>query len=233
MTEVSGETPSTKGIERRSVLRGAAWSVPVIAAAVAAPAFAASAAGSVTELHWSKTNLGLLDLQLLNGGGVLNLTVLPKGPTQISGTKTAAAISNVTVEVTVAMVSDLSISVSVGERYVAGFAPRLLQGLTPSVPTVITPRKIGGLMLGKLFAQDTKTVFALGTIPASTTALVWDIEWAVAKSYTVGLPLVNIDTNVNFAVTVVVKSGSTVLYTLDEHTISTGLITVPIGVGIF
>ncbi len=35
--KATGATGSARGIERRTVLKGAAWSVPVIAAAVAAP----------------------------------------------------------------------------------------------------------------------------------------------------------------------------------------------------
>lgn len=231
MTDVAGETPNTKGIERRTILRGAAWSVPVIAAAVAAPAFAASVAGKVTNLYWSKTSIALADLRLLNGN-LLNLTVLPTGPTQIAGTKTAAAIPNVTVEVTVKLVSDLAVSVSVGKRYVAGFAPWTLGGIAPSAPTVITPRQIGGINLGRIYAQDTTTTFALGTLPASQTAILWDVKWAVAKAYVEGLSLVNIDLNANFAITVVVKSGGTTVYTLDRHTVGTGLITVPVGAGL-
>jgi hypothetical protein len=42
-TENSSMQPSLAGVQRRTVIKGAAWSVPVIAAAIAVPAHAASA----------------------------------------------------------------------------------------------------------------------------------------------------------------------------------------------
>lgn len=42
MSELTNRTEDQPGFNRRSVMRGVAWSVPIIAAAIAAPAVSAS-----------------------------------------------------------------------------------------------------------------------------------------------------------------------------------------------
>ena len=81
-TSLSAARPS-----RRAIVRGAAWSVPVIAVAAAAPAFATSGEGKAsglanTAVKWgSGSGPGALnhvswDIQLSNGGKVIDSTTV-------------------------------------------------------------------------------------------------------------------------------------------------------------
>lgn len=81
-TAVTEEIQNNKGLTRRTVVKGAAWSVPVIAAAVATPLAAASAAGA--------------DLvPTLSGPLTLSLTALGL-PVATVSTPTTLTISNLT-----------------------------------------------------------------------------------------------------------------------------------------
>ena len=80
MTEAGSEV--TLGTTRRTLVRGAAWSVPVVAAATTAPAFAASPCGSTYtwKLDWGSTsytkntaNLGTATVT--NAAGTYPITV--------------------------------------------------------------------------------------------------------------------------------------------------------------
>ncbi|MGF3056990.1 hypothetical protein [Microbacterium sp. YY-01] len=92
------ETPQT--LSRRTVLKGAAWSAPVVAAAVAVPM--ASASVNNADLYWSDSDTGLLSLRLLDGSSVLTAQALVTVPTAFTiengpGAITEAASITVTV----------------------------------------------------------------------------------------------------------------------------------------
>ena len=73
---MSDEVTVSKPHSRRAVVKGAAWSVPVIAAAVAAPAAVASV--NTLGLAFTASSTSLLSLALLDGGGTL--TARPWSP---------------------------------------------------------------------------------------------------------------------------------------------------------
>jgi len=51
------DMPVVSAPKRRTILTGAAWSTPVIAAAIAAPSASASEVPSGAEYHWGSTNM--------------------------------------------------------------------------------------------------------------------------------------------------------------------------------
>ncbi|MCW2163467.1 hypothetical protein B0I12_000593 [Microbacterium hydrothermale] len=108
--KATGATGSTRGIERRTILKGAAWSVPVIAAAVAAPA----ASASVNNANLALTNdvTSLLALNVLDSATVLTAAVAITVPTTLRVTNGAGALSgNATVTISVGRPSGIPISV--------------------------------------------------------------------------------------------------------------------------
>lgn len=99
-SETTGATGSARGIERRTVLKGAAWSVPVIAAAVAAPAASASVNNANAILTNNVTSL--LALNILDSATVLTAGAAVTVPTTLRITNGAGALSgNATVTITV------------------------------------------------------------------------------------------------------------------------------------
>lgn len=75
--ESPAETPA--GIERRKMLKGAAWSVPVIAMAIAAPAASASTAG------WNVRVTRGCGLSILGQSGLSGFTVTNTGTAEAPG----------------------------------------------------------------------------------------------------------------------------------------------------
>lgn len=87
MSEIMSESNAKSTVDRRTIVKGAAWSVPVIAAAIAAPAAAASAPSAVVAfLNLSSTSWP----QLGNGAGN---TVTGTGPTGFAVQNTPFAIT--------------------------------------------------------------------------------------------------------------------------------------------
>ncbi|WP_440711385.1 hypothetical protein [Herbiconiux sp. YIM B11900] len=72
--------PSPSGLSRRTVLAGAAWSVPVVALAAAAPGAAASGGGGLTvafdatliQLDYQQTFLALVVIQNTSGADIVD-----------------------------------------------------------------------------------------------------------------------------------------------------------------
>lgn len=80
-------TEPTAGLGRRSIVKGAAWSLPVIAAAIAAPAASASAPSAVVAFSANATGLPWTQL---NGGGK---AVAGAGPVNFAIQNGAGAIT--------------------------------------------------------------------------------------------------------------------------------------------
>lgn len=84
-------TTENSGISRRTLVKGAAWSMPVIAVAAATPLAAASTTNA--SVAWTGTDTGLLSLQLLDGTGVLAAQVLITVPDEYTITNGPGAIN--------------------------------------------------------------------------------------------------------------------------------------------
>lgn len=117
-------TEENKGLSRRTVVKGAAWSVPVIAAAVATPLAAASVANS--SLAWTSTETGLLALRVLDGGSLLNAQALVTVPDEFTLSNGTGAINAATATITVVVGRPGGINIPVGRA--RGFGVYSLDG---------------------------------------------------------------------------------------------------------
>jgi len=185
---------------RRSLVKGAAWSLPVIAVAAATPMAAASTATATAA--WTDTNTQLLTLGLLNGSGTVSASIFPTAPTAFRITNTAGEIPNVTAVFTAALSSaGLSITVPVGTTKLRGFAPTAVQGGTLVGSTTVTDREIASVaLLGTTYAQDTTTTFNLGTIASGATVDFNPVTWGVTDRSGLNLSL-GVATSVTVVVT--------------------------------
>ncbi len=99
-----------KRVSRRTIAKGAAWSVPVVAVAAAAPQAVASPANA--SLAWTDTESGLLSLQLLDGTGVVAAQVAITLPDEFTLTNGPGPIDGpATTTITVGRPSGLNLSV--------------------------------------------------------------------------------------------------------------------------
>ncbi|MDQ0710154.1 hypothetical protein QFZ52_002806 [Arthrobacter woluwensis] len=121
----SPESPSSGGTPRRAVVRGAAWSIPVIAAAVAAPQSAASGAG-IDAAAWAEADFIDGGLRTRLGGGVV------AGPSS-GGDIPAGVLLTLTLDVTLVRENTIPVAGVVVD-------PRLK--LTSTVPQTITSTEV-------------------------------------------------------------------------------------------
>lgn len=217
-------TTENSGISRRTLVKGAAWSMPVIAVAAATPLAAASAATASVE--WTGGNTTLLTLTLLNGGPVAGLNLLPSAPTDFRITNTPGEIPNVTVAFTVAQVNAPTLSLTLGNRYLSGFAPRTVPGGTIVGTTTVNDRLLNDGLLGNLYAQDTSTTFALGNVASDAIANFGSISWATTGQRGAGLG-VDIGVLTTFSITAEFSSDGVAFATLTGENL-----TVPVNAGI-
>lgn len=136
---LSPESGTSAGTPRRAVVRSAAWSIPVIAAAVAAPQAAASGAG-VDAAAWT-------DAEFLDGGPLARLAGgVVAGPTS-GGQIPAGVLLTLTVDVTLARETAIAVSgVVVDPRLTLTSAvPQTMTGSEPITltATTLTPLAIG------------------------------------------------------------------------------------------
>lgn len=108
-----------KDLSRRTMVKGAAWSVPVLATAVAVPAVSASVNNS--SLSWTSSITGLLTLTLLDGGGTLSAQALTTTPTEFTLTNGTGPIDE-TATVTIAVGRPSGLNIPVGRARGFGVA---------------------------------------------------------------------------------------------------------------
>lgn len=202
------------GVERRTVLKGAAWSVPVIAAAVAAPSAAASVNNAALQLTTPVTSL--LALRVLDSSSTLTAGVAITVPTNLSLINGAGALTgNATVTVTVGRPS--GINVSVGRAH--GFGVDRFDGIASTAgQRSATYQSALGSQYGFPITQFTTT---RSISVASGGTLNIPIVWGLAGSRT-GIPI-NVLATFPVSVNVV----------FPQRTLSAaGSILVPVGAGI-
>lgn len=110
---------------RRTLVKGAAWSLPVIAVAAATPMAAASTDNANVE--WTDSQTALLALQLLDGTGVLNANALITVPTEFTITNGPGAITNENATITIAVGRPSGINLSAGRA--RGFGVASVDGI--------------------------------------------------------------------------------------------------------
>lgn len=118
------ETNEPGGFNRRTAIKGAAWAVPVIAAAVAAPM--ASASTGNASLAWTGNESSPLQLQLLDGSATVGAQVAITVPSEFTLTNGAGAIDE-TANVSVAVGRPSGINLTLGRA--RGFGVATLGGV--------------------------------------------------------------------------------------------------------
>ncbi len=204
------------GIERRSLIKGAAWAVPVMAVAVAAPLAAASVNNS--GLAVTGTQTALLSLNLLDGGGTLTAAALTTVPTEFTITNGAGPI-NQTATVTVTVGRPGGINITAGRA--RGFGVYSLNG-TPSTAGQRTAVYQSLPIVGQYgFPLTTFTTTLPVNIPSNGTQTV-PLVFGLAGTST-GVTISALST---FPVTIVVDFGNGLTRT------ATSAVVVPVGAGI-
>lgn len=217
-------TIENTNVSRRTLVKGAAWSLPVVAVAAATP-LAAASTGNATAA-WTATNTQLLSLALLNGTGTVSAALLPSAPTAFRITNGAGVIPNVTAIFSVSQdTSALDVNIPVGTRRMAGLGPATVPGGTKVGATGVADREVSGIdILGTLYAQDTTTTFNLGDIADGQAVDFNNITWGAVPRSGLG---VSINVGATFNVVVNLQSNGTTFATLSGSNV-----TVPVNAGL-
>lgn len=212
--KATGATGAARGIERRTVLKGAAWSVPVIAAAVAAPAASASVNNFTAAL--SGVTSTLVSLRVLNTGAVatsaLGLTV----PTTLAIVNGAGALSG-SATITVTVSRPTGVTLTAGKAY--GFGVDRFDNVAATAGQRTASYQSG---LGGEYGFPVTTFTTVQTINVgSGETLNIPIVWGLAGSRA-GLSVNALST---FPVSILVTVGG-------RQVTASGNIIVPVGAGI-
>lgn len=207
---------STSGLNRRSVVKGAAWSVPVIAAAIAAPA--ASASVATASLAWTDSSSSLVNLRVLDSATVVTAQVLPTVPTEFTLTNGPGAISSTAV-VTVVVGRPNGINLPLGSA--RGFGVYSYDG-TPTAPATRTVQYNSAPIVGNIGFPITTYTSTQSFNVASNGALVVPVEFGLTGNNS-GL---TVQLLASFPVTLTVDFGAGNVYSASTT------ITVPVGAGI-
>ncbi|MFJ3958960.1 hypothetical protein [Arthrobacter sp. NPDC090010] len=212
---MSEELNVSNPTSRRAVVKGAAWSVPVIAAAVAAPA----AVASVNNLSVALTNpsTSLLSLHLLDSVSLITAQALVTVPNDVTYTNGAGAVSqNATITVTVARPGGINIPVGRAR----GFGVYSYDGVaTPSAERTVTYQSAP--IIGQ-FGMPTTTWTGVRPVTVNSNGTVnVPIEFGLAGVSTG----VSISLLASFPITITVDLGTRTIT-------GSGSISVPVGAGI-
>ena len=215
MTE---EVKKNSGLSRRTVMKGAAWSVPVVAAAVATPLAAASGAIDAS-LAWTGSSTGLLSLNVLDGGGTLTASALVTVPTEFSTVTGPGPITGPTAVVELPVGRPQGNNIPVGRA--RGFGVYSIDGVPTSpgqrTATYQTAPIVGqfGFPLTSFTGTQSVTVAANGTLSVPVVFGLAGVSTGVAVSALASFPV-------------------TLTLTFPDSTSYTAIstITVPVGAGI-
>ncbi|GAA2858312.1 hypothetical protein [Microbacterium arabinogalactanolyticum] len=209
-------TIENTNVSRRTLVKGAAWSLPVVAVAAATPLAAASTANA--SLAWTDSSTSLLALRVLDSASVITATALVTVPTQYTITNGAGAITdNATVTITVNRPAGINLTLGSAR----GFGVYSVDGIATApgerTATYNTLPVVGNVG----FPLTTWT----GTRPvsiASNGALAVPVEFGLAGTNTG----VSVSALATFPVNLSVKFSDGSTYTADST------ISVPVGAGI-
>ncbi|PRB07504.1 hypothetical protein [Microbacterium sp. MYb64] len=178
-TEKSPES-GAQGVKRRTVIKGAAWSVPVLAAAVATPAHAASTGGVVITPGSGPHFVGAC-----SPAQHLTFTVTDSGNKPLSGTQVSVALpagwhwSDNTTGAKI-FTSDptgvVTVTGAVGGS-TAG-AATIVGTVLPSGPSAAVPVTVTGTIAREVHRDGSNPDMAIrdmGGIPEGSTAIAWDV----------------------------------------------------------
>lgn len=137
------ESQNSVGVDRRSVIKAAAWSAPVIAMAVATPL--ASASVNNSNLQWTGSQTGLLALNLLSNGNTLTAAVAITVPTNFTLFNGAGAI-NETANVTITVGRPGGLNLPIGRA--RGFGVYSLGGVNVASQNAVDYDRFLGSQVG-------------------------------------------------------------------------------------
>lgn len=212
---MSHEVTVSKSHSRRTVVKGAAWSMPVIAAAVAAPAAVASV--STLSLAFTASSTSLLSLRLLDGTSLLQAQALVTVPTMLTFTNGPGAVTEDAL-VTVSVARPAGISIPVGRA--RGFGVYSFDGTATTASQRTTVYQTAPLV-GQFGSPSTTWTNSVPVTVASNGTLNLPIVFGLAGTSTG----VSVSLLASFAVTVTVVIGGRTL-------VATSSISVPVGAGI-
>ena len=199
---------------RRTIVKGAAWSIPVVAAAVAAPMAAASVNNAA--LAFSDASGKLLSLRVLSDGSLVGLSLLPFGPNELTLNNGVGDISG-DASITVSVGKPSGINITLGSA--RGFSVATFNGVPASASErTITYSKLLGANLG--FPETTFTTTQKLSV-ASNSQLVLPIEFGLAGANS-GIA---VNALANFPVIATITIGGKTLT-------ASSAISVPVGLGI-
>lgn len=214
MTE---EVQPASGLSRRAIVKGAAWSLPVVAVAVATPLAAASTPTDPT-LAWTADTTALLSLQLLDGGGTVQAGALVTVPTEYTFTNGSTALNGETATISVAVGRPAGINIPVGRA--RGFGVYSVNGV-PTASGARTAVYQTAPIVGQYgFPTTTWTGTSSLTVPSNGT-LVVPVAFGLAGTSTG----VSISALASFPVTLTIVVGG------NTYTASSTVL-VPVGAGI-
>ncbi|MFE4196479.1 hypothetical protein ACFRJ9_11490 [Paenarthrobacter sp. NPDC056912] len=212
---MSDEVTVSKPHSRRAIVKGAAWSVPVIAAAVAAPAAVASV--NTLGLAFTASSTSLLSLNLLDGGGTLTAQALVTVPTTLTFTNGPGGVTE-NATVTVSVTRPAGINIPVGRA--RGFGVYSFNGTTTTAGQ-------------RTAVYQTAPIIGQFGFPATT----WtsSVPGTVASNGTLNLPIVFglAGTSTGVAVSLLASFPVTVTVVIGGRTLTaTSSISVPVGAGL-
>lgn len=209
-------TDAPRELSRRSVMKGAAWTVPVIVASAAAPMAVASVNNAA--LAWTASRTELLTLGLLDTADTVTADALVTVPTQLTLTNGPGAISGESATVQISVARPAGITVTVGRA--RGFGVRQFNGATTPSSSRSAVYQSAPIVGQFGFPLTTFTTTIPVTI-ASNGSLNIPVEFGLAGVST-GLA---IQALANFGVTAVVTIAGRSL-------VAPSTISVPVGAGI-
>ncbi|WP_444561606.1 hypothetical protein [Arthrobacter sp. AOP36-A1-22] len=210
----SAITKGSQHTARRTIVKGAAWSIPVVAAAMAAPLAAASVNNA--SLAFTDTETGLLALRVLGGGGVVNAQALVTVPTELTLTNGPGALEGLAA-ITVTVGRPAGINIPLGRA--RGFGVASYNGVdsTDGQRTAVYQKALGvryGFPLTTFTTSQNISV-------ASNGQLVFPIEFGLAGSST------------GVSVSILARFPVTITMIIDGKTFTaTSNVRVPVGAGI-
>lgn len=206
MSNPDQHVSESKGFNRRTVVKGAAWSVPVIAMAVAAPTASASVLNATLSLPTPSTSL--LTLNLLDGGGTVTAGALVTVPTIVRLANGDGAITGQVATVKVTVARPTGITVTLGRA--RGFGVYSYNGVN-STSTERTAVYQSSLGVPYGFPMTTFTTTQIITV-ASNGVLDIPVVWGLAGVSTG----VAVNALTNFLVSVEVTVGGRTLAAADS-----------------
>ncbi|MFS0733996.1 hypothetical protein ABC304_02985 [Microbacterium sp. 1P10UB] len=211
MTDLDTRNPAdpARGLSRRSVMKGAAWSVPVIVASAAVP-MAVASIGNLSASWTAQTTL--LSVGVVGSASTVTAAVAITVPTTLTLANGSGPISGESASVTIVVQQASGVNVALGR--VKGFGVRTFNGSTSGTRTINYTNNVGYPV----------TTFS-STVPVSLlsgASLNIPVEFGIAGDRT---SLVNIGALTTFSVTTTITVGGRTLT-------APALISVPVGAGI-